>query len=161
MTLNLPSILLWGFVATLALTLIQSGSQELKVSRMSMPLMLGTALTGDWDRAQLYGFGLHFGSGWLFSLLYALVFDSLGTATWWLGALGGLFHALFILVAVLPVLPAVHPRMASERRQPAPTPLLEPPGFLALNYGARTPLVVVASHLVYGILLGLFYQPTG
>jgi hypothetical protein len=35
---------------------------------------------------------------------------------------------------------------------------LAPPGFLALNYGKRTPISVVASHLVYGAILGAFYR---
>jgi hypothetical protein len=35
---------------------------------------------------------------------------------------------------------------------------LQPPGFLALNYGRRTPLVTVAAHLLYGAILGAFYR---
>ena len=43
-------------------------------------------------------------------------------------------------------------RTAPGRRR---TAVLEPPGLLALNYGAQTPLVAIAAHLVYGIALGL------
>ena len=32
--------------------------------------------------------------------------------------------------------------------------LLEPPGFLMLNYGTQTPLVALAAHIVYGTLVG-------
>jgi hypothetical protein len=53
-------------------------------------------------------------------------------------------------------LPALHPRMANEQRGPTPTRQLEPPGFLALNYGYRTPLSVVLAHVLYGAVLGLF-----
>jgi hypothetical protein len=52
----------------------------------------------------------------------------------------------------------LHPRMASERQGPTPTRQLEPPGFLALNYGKRTPISVVLAHLLYGGLLGAFYR---
>src|SRR5581483_11955741 len=72
------------------------------------------------------------------------------------GAAIGLVHSLFVLAAALPVLPALHPRMASEQSGPTPTRQLEPPGFLALNYGYRTPLSVVLAHLLYGAILGLF-----
>jgi hypothetical protein len=48
--------------------------------------------------------------------------------------------------------------MASEQRGPEPTRQLEPPGFLALNYGRRTPLSVILAHLVYGTILGAFYR---
>lgn len=158
MSLHLGSILLWGFVATLVLTTILSASQSLRQTRMSMPLVLGTLVSGDLDRVQRYGFALHFLNGWLFSILYGLVFESLGRATWWIGAALGLVHGLFILAVVLPVLPSVHPRMAGEHRQPEPTALLEPPGFLGLHYGPRTPLVTLGAHLAYGAILGAFYS---
>jgi len=155
--MNVGSILLWGFVATLALTTIQSGAQALKLTRMSLPLMLGTMFTGDWERARVWGFGIHFVNGWLFSLVYALVFQSWGHASWWTGGLLGIGHGLFILVVLVPLLPSVHPRMATETRQPAATALLEPPGALAMNYGVRTPLVTLLGHIVYGVILGAFY----
>ncbi len=56
------------------------------------------------------------------------------------------------------MLPDLHPRMASERHGPTPTRLLQPPGFLGLHYGLRTPLVVVAAHIVYGVVLGAVYR---
>lgn len=161
MILNLDSILLWGFVATLVLTTMLSSSQWLRLTRMSMPLMLGTLVSGDLDRAKGYGFVLHFMNGWLFSLLYGLVFEALGQAAWWTGVALGLVHGLFILAALMPVLPNVHPRMAGEYQQPSPTPLLEPPGFMALHYGPRTPLVTLAAHLIYGAILGAFYGLAG
>ena len=40
----------------------------------------------------------------------------------------------------LPLIPGLHPRMASEYQGPTPTRQLEPPGFLALNYGRPTPI---------------------
>lgn len=159
--MNFGSILLWGLVATIALTTIQSGSQALRLTRMSLPLMLGTMFTSGWERARAYGFAVHFMNGWLFSLVYALAFESLGGASWWTGALLGLGHGLFILVVLVPLLPSIHPRMGTEARQPEPRALIEPPGYLALNYGARTPLITLFAHLVYGVILGLFYAPAG
>jgi hypothetical protein len=79
-------------------------------------------------------------------------------AAWWLGLGIGLVHGLFVLLAIMPMLPGLHPRMASEQRGPEPTRQLEPPGFLALNYGRRTPLSVILAHLVYGTILGAFYR---
>jgi hypothetical protein len=32
--------------------------------------------------------------------------------------------------------------------------VLEPPGVFALSYGIQTPLVAVAAHVAYGVLLG-------
>jgi hypothetical protein len=35
-------------------------------------------------------------------------------------------------------------------------PLLEPPGFMLLNYGRRTPLATILAHVAYGAIVGGF-----
>lgn len=158
MSLNLGSILLWGFVATLLHTTIMSAGQGLGLSRMSLPYMIGTAFTPDHRRAILLGFVLHFFNGWIFALFYALIFEKLCLANVWLGALLGVGQGLVVLVTFMPILPTLHPRMADEHRGPEPTRALEPPGFMALNYGRQTPLVTLLGHLVYGGLIGACYE---
>jgi hypothetical protein len=156
---NVTDVLLWGFVATVFLTTIMAASQGLGLSRISIPYMLGTVFTPDHRRAMVIGFGLHFLNGWGFALFYALVFEDLRQSGALLGAAIGLVQALVVLITLMPILPSLHPRMASEHRGPEPTKALEPPGFLALNYGRRTPLVTILAHLVYGGVIGGFYQP--
>jgi len=39
--------------------------------------------------------------------------------------------------------------------------LLEPPGFLMLNYGVQTPLVSLVAHIAYGTLVGGFVSLAG
>ena len=155
--MNWGSALLWGFVATVLLTGIMAGSQGARVTRMSIPYMLGSIFTADRDRARLYGTLVHFVNGWLFALVYVAAFEAWERASWWLGAAIGLIQALFVLTAGMSFLPGMHPRMAGETTGPTPTRQLEPPGFLALNYGTRTPVVVVVAHLAYGATLGAFY----
>jgi hypothetical protein len=156
--MNKGSVTLWGFVGTVVLTSVLAGSQALGLTRMNIPFMLGTMVTPDRDRAKVIGFGMHVINGWLFATIYAAAFRSWRRANWWLGALIGLVHALFVLTVAMSMLPGLHPRMASERQGPTPTRQLEPPGFLALNYGKRTPISVVLAHLLYGGLLGAFYR---
>ena len=72
------------------------------------------------------------------------------------GASTGLLHGLFLLVAALPVLPYIHPRMASEYDGASAIKKLEPPGFMALNYGSRTPLTTLVGQAIYGAVLGGF-----
>lgn len=156
--MNGRSISLWGFVGTIVLTGMMAGSQALGLTRINLPFMLGTMLTPDRDRAKLAGFGLHMVNGWIFASLYAAAFQSWRRATWWLGAGIGLIHALFVLTVGMQLLPSLHPRMASEQHGPTPTKQLEPPGFMALNYGHRTPLSLILAHLVYGGILGGFYR---
>ncbi len=158
--MNWPSVLLWGFFATIVLTTLLSASQGLGLSRMSIPFLLGTIVTPDRKRANLLGFALHLANGWLFALLYALAFEAWGSATWWLGATLGLVHGFATLAILMPLLPSLHPRMAAEDHGPAPTPQLEPPGFLALHYGRGTPLATLLAHAVYGGILGGLYVPS-
>ena len=157
--MNRSGAVLWGFVGTIILTGLMAASQGLGLTRMSLPFMLGTMFTSNRDRAKLVGFGVHLLNGWLFAFIYAAAFESWRRATWWLGTAIGLIHALFVLLVGMPLLPTLHPRMASEQQGPTPTRQLEPPGFLALNYGRRTPLSVILAHLVYGGILGGFYRP--
>jgi hypothetical protein len=151
---SVVQVLLWGFVATLLLTGIMAGAQGLGQSRMSVPYLLGSAFTTDRTKALRGGVVLHFVAGWLFTGVYALGFWSLGTAGWGVGALAGLLHGVSVLTVVLPLFPAFHPHMATERHGPTPTRWLQPPGFLGLNYGRRTPLVALLAHTVYGTVLG-------
>jgi xanthine/uracil permease len=155
---NWSSWLFWGFVSTLLLSTVAAGLQGLGLTRMNLPYMLGTMFTADRDRARLYGFAVHLIAGWMFSLLYVLTFGFLREANWWHGAIIGVIHGLFVLVVGVSMLPGIHPRMASEQHGPRATRELEPPGFLALNYGVRTPLSVLASHLIFGAILGAFYN---
>ena len=156
--MNWQSWLLWGFIATVVETTIAAAAQSLGLTRMNLPYLLGSMFTQRRDRARLYGLFLHIGFGWVFSLIYVFIFLSLGVAGWWRGAIIGLAHAFFMLVAVMSVLPGVHPRMASEQHGPEAHRILEPPGFMALHYGVGTPLGVVLSHVVFGVILGSFYQ---
>jgi len=155
---NWQNWLLWGFVSTVLLTTMEAGSQGLKLTRMNLPYLLGTMVTPDRDKAKLYGFFIH-PDQWMdiFHCLCARI-PSLGVANWWRGVLIGIAHALFVLVVVVALLPGLHPRMASERHGPEASRDLEPPGFMARNYGISTPVSVILSHAVFGAVLGAFYR---
>ncbi|HEY6843444.1 MAG TPA: hypothetical protein VI391_04700 [Thermoanaerobaculia bacterium] len=157
--MNLASIMLWGFAATLILTTITIAGQSLGLTRLDMPFIIGTMFTPDRDRAKIIGYVFHLLNGWILAVVYALFFENVHAATWWFGALIGAVQGVIVVVVILPLLPGVHPRMVSDFRGPEPTRLLEPPGYLATNYGRFTPLITIVAHTVYGIILGLFYVP--
>jgi hypothetical protein len=158
---NLGRLLLWGLIATVAMTTILQGSQGLGLSRLSLPFLVGTLFTEDRNRAVVVGFVLYTIGGWLFAMLYFLFFASIGRATWWLGALLGCLHGILLLVGALPLLPYAHPRMASEYDGPRQPYILEPPGFLGLNYGRQTPIATLVAQAVYGATLGGLCQLGG
>ena len=156
--MNLPSIALWGFIATIVLSGILALAQGVGLTRISVPFILGTMVSADRYTAMLSGLILHLLNGWIFALIYAFAFESLGRATVWLGVIGGILHSAFLLLVLMPLLPGLHPRMASERQGPTPTRALQPPGFLALHYGKQTPIVTVLAHIAYGAIIGAFYH---
>lgn len=148
----------FGLGATLALTLIMVFGQLTGVTRMGIPMVLGTMFVEDPDRARVLGMGMHLLVGYVFALVYVAAFALLDSANWWLGALFGGFHGLVALVLILPLSPGFHPNMASERSSGQGT-VLEPPGFFSLNYGTGTPVVAMVAHVVYGAILGIFISP--
>jgi len=147
--------LVGGFTGTLVLTTALSGATQLRLTRMDIPFLLGTAFTADRTRAKVLGYGLHFVAGLLFALAYNAFFLVVGRAGWRLGMALGLLQALFVGSALVNVLlPAIHPRMGTPFTAADSAPLLEPPGFMLLNYGRATPIVTVIAHLAYGAIVG-------
>ena len=152
---NLGEVLIWALVATAVMTTVLQGSQGLGLSRLSLPFLFGTLVTADRGRAVVAGSLMYLAGGWAFAILYFFVFASLGKSSWWIGAALGAVHGLFLLVS-LPAMAHVHPRIASEYDAPTSEPKLEPPGFLGMNYGTRTPMTTMLGQVLYGAILGAF-----
>jgi hypothetical protein len=146
-----------GLLGTVVLTTALRAASELGLTRIDLPFLLGTAVTEDRTRAKVIGYALHFVFGVLFALAYYAVFAVIDRSGVVLGALLGLIHALFAGVALVNILlPAVHPRMGTGFDAAGSAPLLEPPGFMLVNYGRETPLAMIVSHIVYGAIVGGF-----
>lgn len=146
-----------GFAGTLVLTTALRAANELKLTRIDLPFLLGTALTTNRARAKTVGYLLHFVFGQLFALLYYAIFLAINHNGWLLGALFGAAHGIFASTALVnTLLPLLHPRMGTPLTGAASTPLLEPPGFLMLNYGRQTPLATILAHVAYGTIVGGF-----
>jgi hypothetical protein len=144
-----------GLAGTVVLTTILRAASELGLTRMDIPFLLGTALTANRVRAKAVGYALHFVFGLVFALAYYAIFVVIDRSGFLLGAGFGLLHALFAGTALVNIiLPAVHPRMGSGFDAAGSTPLLEPPGFLLLNYGRQTAAATVVAHVAYGAIVG-------
>jgi hypothetical protein len=145
-----------GVIGTLAMATIVKAASELRMTRMDFALLLGTAFSDNRRTARAIGYVLHVVLGVAFAEAYGGFFRLIGHASWRLGALLGALHAIFtatVLVNVL--LPVVHPRMATPDTAANEITLIEPPGFLMLNYGRSTFVVTLVAHVVYGALVGL------
>jgi hypothetical protein len=153
--MNVLAMFVAGTVATIVLTVIVEYSRAAGFSRISFPYILGTMVTPDRRKAPLIGSVIHLGNGLVFAFGYALFFEMIGKATWWIGALLGVVQTAIAFLSI-DYIAAVHPRMATDQDGPEARAALQPPGFLALNYGTRTPLVGLIAHLAYGSILGAF-----
>jgi hypothetical protein len=151
-----------GFIGTLVLTTALRAANELGVTRVDLPFLLGTAVTRDRARAKALGYVLHLLAGQAFALVYYAIFAAIDTSGWVLGALFGLLHGVVSATALVSVLlPVVHPRMGSPLSAADSSPLLEPPGFLMRNYGRGTPTATVLAHIAYGAIVGGFTALAG
>jgi hypothetical protein len=151
-----------GFIGTLVLTTALRTANEMGLTRIDLPFLLGTAVTRDRPRAKALGYLLHLAAGELFALVYFAIFAATETSGWALGALLGLLHGIVSATALVNILlPAVHPRMGNELTAANSSPLLEPPGFLLRNYGRGTPIATLLAHIAYGAIVGGFASIAG
>jgi len=145
-----------GFVATLVMTTIARAASELGLTRMDLAFLLGTTVTENRRKARAIGYVFHFIIGIVFAAAYGWFLGRIGHVSWEFGALLGALHALFsgtVLVNVL--LPVVHPRIGTPETAANEVALVEPPGFLMLNYGRSTFLVMLVAHVAYGAVVAL------
>lgn len=149
---------IFGLIATTSLTAVMVIAQVAGLSRLDIPLLLGTMVSDDPDRAHVAGIVMHLFVGQGFALGYAAVFVLVDHATWWLGGALGLLHGLVALTIIVPFVPVLHRRMASSRAGPASPATLEPPGLFALNYGVQTPAIALVAHLLFGVALGVLLR---
>jgi hypothetical protein len=144
-----------GFVGTLVLTTLLRAASELGMTRMDLPFLLGTIVTDHRRRAKVWGYVFHFAVGLAFAAGYGAFFIAVGRSGWGLGALLGTVHGLFVATVLVNVLlPIVHPRIGTPETSAAEIALLEPPGFLMLNYGRSTLFLTLIGHVLYGAIIG-------
>ena len=146
-----------GVIGTVVLTSSLRIAQEVGWTRMDIPLLLGTVFSANRSRASVIGYALHFVNGLLFAAVYYAVFRAVGHAGWLFGAALGAVHAAFAGGALVnALLPTIHPRMGTPWSDAEETPLLEPPGFMLMNYGRRTAAATLIAHIAYGAIVGGF-----
>ncbi|MDI3315183.1 MAG: hypothetical protein QJR12_13200 [Mycobacterium sp.] len=160
--MSLGATLAGAFVGTLVLTTVQRAATEFRLTRMDLPFLLGTVFTARRGRAKAIGYLAHFVNGQIFGLGYYAVFAAVHHGDAVLGALLGLLHGVFAATAIVNILlPVVHPRMGKPTTSAPAVAMLEPPGFLMLNYGIGTPVVSILAHIAYGALIGEFTALAG
>lgn len=165
MTFEIVPALIAGFAATLVMTALMTMAASTGMTKMPpMPMVIGSMMSGDPDRARRIGTILHVGmmGTVVFGLLYAALFTSFGSASLLTGVAIGGAHGLILGAIGMPMMAAVHPRM-EQRTGVAALEIsggsvkLTAPGVFGVNWGGTTPMGIVVGHIVYGIVAALVY----
>ena len=159
MMTTLSSGLAGGLLGTLVMTTVMRVASEIGLTRMDLALILGTTVTENRRKAKAIGYVFQLLLGLLFAFLYGAFFVMIGESSWWLGAILGAVQAVFVSSVVINVLlPVVHPRMGTPDTAANEIALIEPPGFLMLNYGRNTFVVTLAGHVLFGAIVGWAFR---
>jgi uncharacterized membrane protein YagU involved in acid resistance len=130
-----------------------------------MPVVMGTMMTGDADRAKKLGVMIHYlvmGTV-VFGVIYAVLFRAFDSASWIVGVAIGAAHGFIVGAMAMPMMPALHPRMtASAADAPAFEVVdgnveLSEPGFFGVSWGSMTPIGIIMGHAVFGLIAALVY----
>jgi hypothetical protein len=152
--------LIAGGLATAVMTATMLVGAAVGMTRMDMPLMLGSMFRREAGSARALGWMLHFMNGLVFGLVYALVWWAIDPAlddAWWIGLLFGGVHGAVALMA-MPMMSSMHPRVRQAAVGTPPGEVVLPPfGFGGIGFGAMTPLGIVMGHLVFGVVWGLVF----
>ncbi len=149
-----------GFAATLVMTPLMQMGARMGMTRMNMPVMLGSMFRRDADSARRIGTVLHVMNGIVFGLAYALVwwaFDPSIENAWWIGAIFGAVHSI-VVMAMMPVMSGMHPRVEVGGETTDSGEVVLPRfGFGGSGFGAMTPVGILMGHLVFGLVWGLVF----
>ncbi len=137
-----------GFLASAVISILRSSAHALGFSQFSMPLLLGSFVTGAVDSRIFVGLPMNLALGGLLGMAYGVGFMIFKRASAALGGLFGVAHwtALGILLGFLPY---VHPLVPV---------LIDAPGPFAVNAGLFDFLFYFLSHVFYGAFIGFSAQ---
>lgn len=165
MTFQVIPALIAGFVGTVVMTAMMSLAGKMGLTRMPpMTLVTGSLMSSDPERARRLGIMMHYivmGSV-VFGLIYAAVFTGVDSASVLTGLVVGAVHGVVVGAMAMPMMPAMHPRMATapvsgSLDTEGGTVTLSEPGFFGANWGGMTPVGLLVGHMVFGIVVAVVY----
>jgi hypothetical protein len=134
----------WAVMVSLTILLRAIRATELNLCMIVGSLFTGQVSTDAWTLGFIAGLIV---SG-VIALVYAGVFEGLRRSGWQLGLVGGAIHTA-VAGVFFAALSAFHPAMPDQ---------IAPPGPYAINYGVITTMAFVASHLLFGVIVGGTYK---
>ena len=147
--MNILLIMLAGFVATLAMTLVMGFIHGLGLANADMVRAIGSLFTRKYENAFWPGALAHFGAGTIFALLYAALGGlaplpvSSGVATVIMMTIFGAFHGFAVSIILAITVAEYHPLEQFRKA------------------GGDVVVSHFVGHLVYGFFVGLILAMTG
>jgi hypothetical protein len=86
---DILGLIVGALLGTFVMTAMMEGAQAARITRMSIPFMLGAMVSERPPVIRTAGFAMHLLNGLIFALAYAMLFEALEGSDWWLGGLAG------------------------------------------------------------------------
>ena len=151
-TMTMWRALAGGFAGTLVLTTSLRAASELGLTRMDLPFLLGSGLTANRLKAKALGYLLQFVFGIVFALVVrrAVLLHRGGPDGCSARDSGRCTRCSLAPSWSTCCFRSCIRGWATTFTAADSAPLLEPPGFMMLNYGRATPIISVLGHMAYG-----------
>ncbi len=147
--ITITAVIIAGLIGAIVFSVFTAMARSVGMTTMSIEKTLG-AMFGEGTTAELMGWATHLASGIVFALIYAVLFNAVGTTNGWLfGSIFGLGHGLITGGLVMPMMSTVHPAVHTGK--------IKAPGFFAVNAGPMTPMGLMAGHIIFGAVVGVVY----
>jgi hypothetical protein len=83
---DILGLIVGSLLGTLVMTALMEAAQAARLTRMSIPFMLGAVVSERRTVIRVAGSATHLVNGLIFAFAYALLFESLDRSDWWIGA---------------------------------------------------------------------------
>lgn len=145
-------VIIWGIVATFAFTLFSMMGMAMGMTRMDLLDLLGSTMAAPHTpTSRAIGAATHHVNGALLAMAWAYGAALVGAPANWASALVWGVILWLLALLMMTTIGAVHPAIRRGQQ--------DDPGPAATHFGRLTPVGSLLGHLVYGIVLGLTYQP--
>lgn len=140
-----------GVVGAIAMTIMTDVSRAMGLIEANMSRYQGCLVTGRAEGGSALGAGLifHLMMGAVLALGYAVIFRTIGEATWWAGAIIGFVHWIVAGLA-FPLMDRANACVSDGR--------IRGFGVMGRNYGVMMIIGLLMGHVVYGAIVGGIYR---
>ncbi len=154
--MDFPATLGAGLLGGLAMTAILYMSMAMMPSQMKMNLLhlLGTMMFRPTPVVYMAGAMMHAANSVVFALIHVGIYEALDLNTN-LAAWGLVFGAVHYMISgmAMGMMPKLHAGIRAG--------IVQAPGAFAMSYPAGTAMGFLMLHLLFGVLVGVFYDAFG